>query len=136
LRPVIGLQNPASVYCEKQGGKIDIRETPEGEIGYCNLPDGTICDEWALYEGRCGPSPKPTPEPDDNDEHADSKDLTIRGKVTKRHMVGPNSNNNFIIIEVLEVQPPSRTTYEYSPGSTIMVRADEYATLYDCVVGR
>jgi putative hemolysin len=30
--PGIGLPNPASVYCEKQGGKVDIRQTPVGEV--------------------------------------------------------------------------------------------------------
>lgn len=75
------------------------------------------------------------PRPNDVTEPSVAEDLIIQGKVTQRHMVGPNSNNNFIIIEVINVRPKSRITYEYSPGSTIMVRSDEYAMLYDCKVG-
>ncbi len=47
------IANPASVYCKEQGGELDMRETPEGTIGYCLLPDGTECEEWAYFRGEC-----------------------------------------------------------------------------------
>lgn len=45
-----GLANPASVFCEEQGGTIEI-ETGEdgGQRGICVLPDGTRVDEWDYY---------------------------------------------------------------------------------------
>jgi putative hemolysin len=43
------LANPASVYCGRQGGTWSIKETPEGQLGYCNLPDGRKCEEWVLF---------------------------------------------------------------------------------------
>jgi putative hemolysin len=43
------LANPASVYCVDQGGTLEIVQEAEGEVGYCNLPDGTRIDEWEYY---------------------------------------------------------------------------------------
>ncbi len=45
----IGMANPASVYCEKIGGKLSIKKEAEGEVGYCELPDGQVIEEWKLY---------------------------------------------------------------------------------------
>lgn len=45
----VGMANPASVYCAKQGGKLDIVKTDKGEIGYCTLPSGERIEEWSLY---------------------------------------------------------------------------------------
>lgn len=45
----VGLANPASVYCQQQGGKSVIRETAQGQVGDCHLPDGRVVEEWALF---------------------------------------------------------------------------------------
>lgn len=47
------IANPASTYCIEQGGKLEIRENPEGQYGVCILPDGTECEEWAYYRKEC-----------------------------------------------------------------------------------
>ena len=44
-----GMPNPASVYCEEQGGTVEIVEEEGGQRGFCNLPDGTRIDEWEYY---------------------------------------------------------------------------------------
>jgi signal transduction histidine kinase len=31
------------------GGKLEIRASDAGEMGYCHLPDGTVIEEWQLY---------------------------------------------------------------------------------------
>jgi putative hemolysin len=57
----IGMANPASEYCIKQGGKLEIisEEPPEapggggGQVGMCTLPGGQVCEEWAFYRGEC-----------------------------------------------------------------------------------
>ena len=50
------MPNPASVYCEENGGSLEIRKDAEGnEYGYCIFPDGSECDEWAYYRGECNP---------------------------------------------------------------------------------
>jgi len=49
-----GLPNPASVFCEKQGGSLEIRKDKEGnEKGFCIFEDGSECDEWNFYYGKC-----------------------------------------------------------------------------------
>ena len=46
----IGMANPASQYCIKLGGKLEIaKQADGGEIGMCHLPDGTIIEEWQLF---------------------------------------------------------------------------------------
>jgi putative hemolysin len=52
----VGLPNPASVYCEEQGGTLEIRtEADGGQYGVCIFPDGSECDEWAYFRGECKP---------------------------------------------------------------------------------
>jgi len=48
--PTAQMANPASVYCGKLGGKLDIVKGPDGgEVGYCSLPGGERIEEWALF---------------------------------------------------------------------------------------
>lgn len=48
------IANPASVYCEEQGGKLEIRTGSDGsQTGYCILTDGIECEEWAYYRSEC-----------------------------------------------------------------------------------
>jgi putative hemolysin len=42
--------NPASVFCEEQGGHVEIeRDSAGNERGICVLLDGTRVDEWDYY---------------------------------------------------------------------------------------
>ena len=48
--PALALGNPASIYCESRGGKVEV--TPGvngGGRGICVLPDGTRIDEWVYF---------------------------------------------------------------------------------------
>lgn len=46
----VGMANPASVHCEKVGGKVVIEKDAQGnQKGICHLPDGTRVDEWELF---------------------------------------------------------------------------------------
>lgn len=45
----VGMANPASVYCEQVGGKLEIVNSGQGQIGYCTLPSGEKVEEWTLY---------------------------------------------------------------------------------------
>ncbi len=47
------IANPASEFCEKNGGSLLIVNEPDGQKGICTLKDGTKCDEWAYYRGEC-----------------------------------------------------------------------------------
>jgi len=44
-----GMANPASVYCEQQGGTLEIQDTPDGQVGMCHFENGQVCEEWALF---------------------------------------------------------------------------------------
>jgi putative hemolysin len=51
------MPNPASVFCEQQGYKLEIRTASDGsQAGVCIFPDGGECDEWAFFHGDCTPS--------------------------------------------------------------------------------
>jgi putative hemolysin len=51
-----GLPNPASVYCEEQGGKLEIITAEDGsQSGLCIFSDGSQCDEWAYFRNECQP---------------------------------------------------------------------------------
>jgi putative hemolysin len=57
LTPAAGLANPASVFCQKQGFRLELRtDTTGSQTGICHFPDGSQCDEWAYYRGECGPA--------------------------------------------------------------------------------
>jgi len=54
---LVGLPNPASVYCLKNGGRLEIREDEKGnQYGVCIFSDGSECDEWAYFRGECQPA--------------------------------------------------------------------------------
>jgi hypothetical protein len=53
--PLAGIPNPASVYCEQNGNKLEIHTAADGsQNGVCVLPDASTCEEWAYYRGECG----------------------------------------------------------------------------------
>ncbi len=55
--PQANLPNPASVYCEQQGNRLEIRTAADGsQSGVCIFPDSSECDEWAYYRGECSPA--------------------------------------------------------------------------------
>lgn len=55
--------NPASVYCEEQGGKEQIITAPDGSAdGVCVLSDGKKCNSWDFYRTKaCKSSASPSP---------------------------------------------------------------------------
>ncbi|HCD1345936.1 TPA: DUF333 domain-containing protein [Klebsiella pneumoniae subsp. pneumoniae] len=48
-QPSVGMANPASVYCARLGGTLEITKTAKGELGYCTLPSGERIEEWTLF---------------------------------------------------------------------------------------
>ena len=58
------MPNPASVYCEQNGNKLEIQTAADGsQSGVCVFPDGSTCDEWAYFRGECGPAAQKSPTP-------------------------------------------------------------------------
>jgi inhibitor of cysteine peptidase len=54
-----GLANPAAVFCEEQGGTLDMRTNDAGTTGYCLFDDGSECEEWAYFRDECAPGDHP-----------------------------------------------------------------------------
>lgn len=52
--PRVGAGSPASGYCEKSGGRLEIKEASGGgKYGMCFFDDGSACEEWALFRKEC-----------------------------------------------------------------------------------
>ncbi|QKC95487.1 putative hemolysin [Mesorhizobium sp. NZP2298] len=51
----VGMANPASVHCSEIGGRFMVRKDKAGnEYGFCRLPNGRLCEEWALFrDNKC-----------------------------------------------------------------------------------
>lgn len=49
------MANPASVYCEENGGRLELRDTASGQQGICVFENGSECDEWKYFRGECSP---------------------------------------------------------------------------------
>lgn len=53
--PAVGIANPASEFCVKQGGKSEIKTDKDGaEYALCRLPDGSVVEEWAYFRSHNG----------------------------------------------------------------------------------
>lgn len=50
----VGMANPASQNCEKQGGTLRIVTSGSGtQYGECQWEENRACEEWALMRGDC-----------------------------------------------------------------------------------
>ncbi len=52
----VGIANPASTNCVTLGGTLEIMDAADGsgQVGYCHMKDGRVCEEWALFrDGSC-----------------------------------------------------------------------------------
>ncbi len=48
--------NPASNYCKDNGYTWEIIKDAQGnEYGICKFPDGSQCEEWDYFNGKCKP---------------------------------------------------------------------------------
>ncbi len=52
--PTVGIANPASVNCQRNGGTLALVTSSDGgQVGMCTLSDGTVCEERAYMRGEC-----------------------------------------------------------------------------------
>lgn len=46
----VGMVNPASEFCVKQGGKLERKKDAKGnEYAICHLPGGQVVEEWEYF---------------------------------------------------------------------------------------
>lgn len=51
----VGMANPASEYCVRQGGRLEPKKDAEGnEYALCHLPDGRVVEEWVYFRSQNG----------------------------------------------------------------------------------
>jgi hypothetical protein len=57
-RKITGYLTDAAQYCAITGGEYTVTDesgAPEDEQGTCTFPNGTVCDVWNYYNGKCDP---------------------------------------------------------------------------------
>ena len=60
---MIGMANPASVYCVEQGGESITKQNKDGsEYGICKFKDGKEVEEWEFYRKNHNLTEKGVPE--------------------------------------------------------------------------
>ncbi len=85
-----GLPNPASVFCEDQGGTLEIRTDADGgQYGVCIFDDGSECDEWAYFRGECQPGDSLETRPADEDAGSTSEadDIVIARQAIVEYLI-------------------------------------------------
>jgi len=72
-----GMPNPASVHCQDQGGRLEIRTDADGgQFGVCIFADGSECEEWAFFRGECQPG-QPAAEPSPTEAAPSEPDVAV-----------------------------------------------------------
>jgi beta propeller repeat protein len=49
-----GVPDPSALYCYALGYKDQTVTGDAGQFGICILPDGSACESWHFYRGKCG----------------------------------------------------------------------------------
>ena len=100
----LALPNPASVFCEEQGGKLEIRTDADGnQSGVCLFQDGSECDEWAYFRGECQPGQSGSPDvhaPEPrymNDVYGYSFDPPSEWSIEEKHVASDEVGGDYLI---------------------------------------
>lgn len=56
VQPKSEIANPASEFCVQQGGRVEIRDGADGQVGFCHLPDGKVIEEWEYFRANQSPA--------------------------------------------------------------------------------
>ncbi len=101
----LALPNPASVFCEEQGGRLEIRTDADGnQSGVCLFQDGSECDEWAYFRGECQPgqsglSGVPASEPRYvNDVYGFSFDPPLNWSIEEKQVSSDEDTGEYLIL--------------------------------------
>lgn len=60
---LMGIANPASIYCRENNWTLEIKEESEWQKGICTFSDGSSCEERAFFRGECFAWQKTTESP-------------------------------------------------------------------------
>ncbi len=74
---IIGMANPAAVFCQKNGGQNETRKDAAGnQYGVCVFADKTECIDWEYFRGECQPGDHQKAEPPSTTPNAPIKYLS------------------------------------------------------------
>ncbi|MFH1620650.1 MAG: DUF333 domain-containing protein [Patescibacteria group bacterium] len=66
------IANPAAVYCVEHHGLLEYVTNEDGsQTGYCSIPHGVTCEEWAFFRQECGLL-------ESKESHEDCGSLTVK----------------------------------------------------------
>ncbi len=111
------IPNPASVYCIDSGYELEIRtDASGGQYGVCIFKDGSECDEWEFFRGKCGKEWMPIEEATANDTGATASGI--------KNVV--DANNQFTFELYSKIKTPSNQNLLFSPYSISSALAITY----------
>ncbi|MFH1837902.1 MAG: DUF333 domain-containing protein [Candidatus Kuenenbacteria bacterium] len=127
--PAIGnMPNPASVYCVKQGGKLEIRkDKQENEYGICIFSDGSECEEWAFFRGKCGGNYK------NNEKSSELKEQNLTGQDAFIRQNGSSLNKNEPNLKCPTLVPPSPDSCKNGKWITEKTSAGGGCPIFKCI---
>jgi putative hemolysin len=129
--PEANMPNPASVYCEENGGKVELREDASGgAVGICVFVDGSECDEWAYFRGECKPGgtpqtdPTPTPVPTEQasrpSDPVSARDAILAYLVEKYGAEAPAADLSWAEKHAKPEGLVGEESYEYTAGDWLI----------------
>jgi putative hemolysin len=109
-----GLANPASAYCEEQGGTVEMRlDDTGGTYGVCVFSDGSECEEWTYFRGECAPESGATMTIDEALASTEEGPITVTG-----YLFVDTEGNATLASLIAESFPPQ------AAGATMPVQVD------------
>ena len=116
---VIGMPNPASVYCEQAGGTLEIKKDNSGnEYGMCTFKNGTSCEEWALFRNEgCKPALNVIPA-------AEGKKMVTLTEADNGKTENVTQNTRFAV--VLEENPTTGFTWNATLSPGLELQSSDY----------
>lgn len=107
--PEAALPNPASEFCEANGGTLEIRTAADGgQTGFCIFADGSECEEWAYFRGECAPSTPVVPQP------------SLTDAVLKNALYHSPDWGDFQLVDGVYLRPPP------APGESAEIYKTEF----------
>ena len=114
--------NPASVYCEQQGNKLEIATAMDGsQNGLCIFPNGSSCDEWAYFRGECGPAGQSSSPPTATEVPAATQDIDSQDT----SLTHPPDNATVTVPAQVVINAPLDYCFAYPQGFTLLINGSQ-----------
>lgn len=105
---MVWMANPASVYCEENGGTLVPTQDEEGnEYAFCLLEDETLCEEWEYYRGECPVQNVDEEEINEDEELNDEGEVSSEEEINNEEEVNTEEENLELEPQVWMANPAS-----------------------------